>query len=382
MDRRHRDPGVQPGCRRGRPRGRDGDLGNEATPESRRTCWIQGCPRRMTRGLSSSPVLRFLGLGLAGSREFQVGAETDRRSRAKRGHSWTRPAPPPLILAGCCAVARHGATWHREPAATPPAERAVPGTGRASAAPRPPVRRSGGWYSEPFETREVRKARERADRAARRADRAARRVHEAQERAGGQRSGARQLVDAAGDAATAALTAVSAAADEAQARLAAKARMRELEHAVVTARAGGPVDVSPPTREEALKLARPGGSWLVRGIVRPGRRVHPCRDRGAHDDDDRRVRLAGRCRAGGDPHRRWLAGRPTPDGGPEPQGGPDPARARARQPRFDRTCSRCRDGSGGPRRATRPSRWGSGGDGGTHRRTAEADRGRRPADPR
>jgi len=95
---------------------------------------------------------------------------------------------------------------------------------------------------------------ERADRAARRADRAARRVQEAKERAAG-RSGARQLVDAAGDVATAALTAVSAAADEAQARLAAKARMRELEHAVVTARAGGPVDVTPPTREEALKLA-------------------------------------------------------------------------------------------------------------------------------
>ena len=70
-------------------------------------------------------------------------------------------------------------------------------------------------------------------------------------------------MDAAGDAATAALTAVSAAADEAQARLAAKARMRELEHAVVTARAGGLVDVSPPTREEALKLAsrmEPGSS--------------------------------------------------------------------------------------------------------------------------
>ena len=95
----------------------------------------------------------------------------------------------------------------------------------------------------------------------------------------GQRSGARQLVDAAGDAATAALTAVSSAADEAQARLAAKARMRELEHALVTARAGGPVDASPPTRDEALKLARrvdPGSSgasfvhgvgFIVAGIV-------------------------------------------------------------------------------------------------------------------
>ncbi len=125
---------------------------------------------------------------------------------------------------------------------------------------------------EPFETREVRKARERADRAARRADRAARRVHEAQERAGGQRTGAWQLLDVAGDAATAALTAVSAAADEAQAKLAAKARMRELEHAVVTARAGGPVDISPPTRDEALKLANrvdPGSSAAssVRGVA-------------------------------------------------------------------------------------------------------------------
>ena len=87
----------------------------------------------------------------------------------------------------------------------------------------------------------------------------------------GHRSGARQLVDAAGDAATAALTAVSSAADEAQARLAAKARMRELEHALVTARAGGPVDASPPTRDEALKLARrvdPGssGASFVQGV--------------------------------------------------------------------------------------------------------------------
>ncbi len=78
-------------------------------------------------------------------------------------------------------------------------------------------------------------------------------------------------MDVAGDAATAALTAVSAAADEAQARLAAKARMRELEHAVVTARAGGRVAVSPPTREEALRLAGrvdPGSSRasVARGV--------------------------------------------------------------------------------------------------------------------
>jgi hypothetical protein len=150
-----------------------------------------------------------------------------------------------------------------EPSQEPPAPPPQP-----TGSPVPPSR---GWYSEPFETREVRKARERADRAARRADRAARRLDEARGRAAGQRSGARQLVDAAGDAATAALTAVSAAADEAQARLAAKARMRELEHAVVTARAGGRVDVSPPTRDEALKLADrvdPGSSEasFARGV--------------------------------------------------------------------------------------------------------------------
>jgi hypothetical protein len=125
------------------------------------------------------------------------------------------------------------------------------------------------WYAE-FETREVRKARERAERAARRADRASRRVREAQERSD-RRSGARTLVDAAGDAATAALTAVSAAADEAQARLATKARMRELEQALITARAGGSVEVAPPSHEEALKLAdqvdpRSSGASLVRGL--------------------------------------------------------------------------------------------------------------------
>jgi len=136
--------------------------------------------------------------------------------------------------------------------------------------PSPPVPPAPSWAFELFETREVRKAQERADRAARRADRAARRVREAQERAA-DRSGARQIVDAAGDAATAALTAVSAAAEEAGVRLAEKARMRELEHAVVTARAGGPVDVSPPTRREAMKLAdrmEPGssGASAVRGL--------------------------------------------------------------------------------------------------------------------
>src|SRR3954470_16304015 len=104
--------------------------------------------------------------------------------------------------------------------------------------PRPAAPPDPARLSEPFDSREVRKARERADRAARRADRATRRVHEAQQRAAGRRSGTAQLVEAAGDAATAALTAVSAAADEAQARLAARARMRELEHAIGAARAG------------------------------------------------------------------------------------------------------------------------------------------------
>jgi hypothetical protein len=137
--------------------------------------------------------------------------------------------------------------------------------------PAPPAQESRGWYPDPFDTRDVRKALERADRAVRRADRTARRLNKKKERAAGHWSGARELVDAAGDAATAALTAVSAAADEAQARLAAKARMRELEHAVTTARAGGPVDVAPPTRAEALKLADrvdPGSSRSssVRGV--------------------------------------------------------------------------------------------------------------------
>jgi hypothetical protein len=64
---------------------------------------------------------------------------------------------------------------------------------------------------------------------------------------------------------------VSAAADEAQARLVAKARMRELEQSVVTARAGGRVEVSPPTRTEALMLADrvdPGssGASVARGV--------------------------------------------------------------------------------------------------------------------
>src|SRR4051794_40860640 len=135
----------------------------------------------------------------------------------------------------------------------------------------PPPEGSPEWYALPFETRELRKARERAARASQRSDRAGRRLREAQERASGQRTGTRQLLDVAGDAATAALTVVSAAADEAQARLAAKARMRELEQSVVTARAGGRVEVSPPTRTEALMLAErvdPGSSRasVARGV--------------------------------------------------------------------------------------------------------------------
>ena len=243
MDRRHRDPGVLPGCRRGRPRGRDGDLGNEATAESRRTCWIQRCPRRMTswaqfvaRPPFPWPRPR---LALGSSRSVPKPRSPDRG--AKRGHSWTRPAPPALAL-GRLVAARHGAPLHGELAATPSAERAVPGTARAPAAPRlarPAVTR--------LVQRAVRDARGPQGPGACSSRRstsgpggAAR--PEARERAAGRRSGARQLVEAAGDAATAALTALSAAADEAQARLAEKARMRELEHAVVTARAGGHAD--------------------------------------------------------------------------------------------------------------------------------------------
>src|SRR5438874_253161 len=53
------------------------------------------------------------------------------------------------------------------------------------AAPPPPAPLEGSpeWYALPFETRELRKARERAARASRRADRAGRRLREAQERA-------------------------------------------------------------------------------------------------------------------------------------------------------------------------------------------------------
>ena len=167
--------------------------------------------------------------------------------RAKMGHLDTVTTQPTSTPGGT----------PQEPATPPP--RAAPPEG------------SPEWYALPFETRELRKARERAARASRRADRATRRLGEAQERASGQRTGTRQFLDLAGDAATAALTVVSAAADEAQARLAAKARMRELEQSVVIARAGGRVEVSPPTRTEALMLADrvdPGSSGpsVARGV--------------------------------------------------------------------------------------------------------------------
>ena len=154
-------------------------------------------------------------------------------------------------------------------------------------------------------------------------------------------------MDAAGDAATAALTAVSAAADEAQARLAAKARMRELEHALVTARAGGPVDASPPTRDEALKLARrvdPGSSgasfvrgvgFIVAGIVALAMMLI-----GGFGWLGFFVPLVILIVSGS------LSDRIT-DGGPEPQGGPHPARDRASEPRPDGRCSSSGDGSRG-----------------------------------
>src|SRR5262245_15316646 len=114
--------------------------------------------------------------------------------------------------------------------------------------PRPP-----GGPPRP-EDPEVRRARERADRAARRADRYAAKARVAEDRAA-RRSSTGDLVQAAGDAASAALTAVSAAADEASERWAAKQRLNALDQALTTARAGGRVEIAPPTRKEALSLA-------------------------------------------------------------------------------------------------------------------------------
>jgi len=102
--------------------------------------------------------------------------------------------------------------------------------------------------------REVQRARERAERASRRADRAAGKARDVELRAA-RRSGTGEFLEAAGDAASAVVTAVSAVADEASQRLAAKARLNALEQALITARAGGQVDIAPPTSKEALALA-------------------------------------------------------------------------------------------------------------------------------
>src|SRR3954452_19604009 len=102
--------------------------------------------------------------------------------------------------------------------------------------------------------REVQRARERAERAARRADRAAGKARDIELRVA-RKSGGGDFLEAAGDAASAVVTAVSAVADEASQRIAAKTRLNALEQALITARAGGRVDIAPPTRKEALALA-------------------------------------------------------------------------------------------------------------------------------
>ena len=102
--------------------------------------------------------------------------------------------------------------------------------------------------------REVQRARERAERAARRADRAAGKARDVELRVA-RKSGGGDFLEAAGDAASAVVTAVSAVADEASQRIAAKTRLNALEQALITARAGGHVDIAPPTRKEALALA-------------------------------------------------------------------------------------------------------------------------------
>ena len=120
-----------------------------------------------------------------------------------------------------------------------------------------------------WEDREVRKARERADRAARRADRAAQTVAAAEGRAVARHASANEILQAAGDATSAALTAVSAVADDASTWLAAKSRLNSLDQALITARAGGRVDIPPPTRKEALMLAdRVGTGSTTASIVR------------------------------------------------------------------------------------------------------------------
>ena len=139
----------------------------------------------------------------------------------------------------------------------PAPDRSRPAAAPASARgpPNPPP----AWTSVPPAPqakidREVQRARERAERAARRADRAAGKARDVELRVA-RKSGSGEFFEAAGDAASAVVTAVSAVADEASTRLAAKARLNALEQALTTARAGGRVDIAPPTRKEALALA-------------------------------------------------------------------------------------------------------------------------------
>jgi hypothetical protein len=83
------------------------------------------------------------------------------------------------------------------------------------------------------------------------------------------KSGTGDFFEGVGEAASAVVTAVSAVADEASERLAAKARLNALEQALMTARAGGRVDIAPPTRKEALSLAdRTGGTSPTASLVR------------------------------------------------------------------------------------------------------------------
>ena len=140
--------------------------------------------------------------------------------------------------------------------------------------------------------REVQRARERAERAARRADRAAGKARDVELRVA-RKSGSGEFFEAAGDAASAVVTAVSAVADEASTRLAAKARLNALEQALSTARAGGRVDIAPPTRKEALALADRNLAHLVGRVLRLLRRPRGCRHRGGRDGEHRHLRLPG-----------------------------------------------------------------------------------------
>jgi hypothetical protein len=132
----------------------------------------------------------------------------------------------------------------------------------AAGPPKPPTPPGALWSSTPQAPpsqqarldREVQRARERAERAARRADRAAGKAREVELKVA-RKTGSADFFEGVGEAASAVATAVSAVADEASERLAAKARMNALEQALMTARAGGRVDIAPPTRKEALTLA-------------------------------------------------------------------------------------------------------------------------------